>query len=237
MAPETAVDVNWYSPPTYRQTNHASAEAYQRDPRNRLLSRGPRTRLTAEMVRDQALRASGLLTDSLGGPSVMPPQPDGVWQTVYSGAQWDTAEGEQRYRRGLYTYWKRTSPYPSFLTFDAPSRDVCTARRIPTNTPLQALVTLNDVVYTECSQALAKRARDEGGADPAQWIRWAFSAVTQQQPTDGNVRDLLDLYASALDEYRDAEKSSEAGVGQPAELAALTIVANTILNLDKALTK
>ncbi len=222
---------------TYRQTNHASAESYQRDPRNRLLTRGPRTRLTAEMVRDQALSASGLLTDAIGGPSVMPPQPDGVWQTVYSGAQWKTAEGEQRFRRGLYTYWKRTSPYPSFLTFDAPSRDVCAARRIPTNTPLQALVTLNDAVYTECSQALAKRAQDEGGPDPERWIRWAFNTVTQQEPTDGNLRDLLDLYTTALDEYQRAERSSAAGASDSVETAAMTIVANTILNLDKALTK
>ncbi len=118
---------------------------------------GPRTRLSAEMIRDQALTAAGLLTEQIGGPSVMPPQPDGVWRTVYSSAQWVTAEGPDRYRRGLYTYWRRTSPYPSFLTFDAPSREFCTARRIPTNTPLQALVTLNDPVYIECATALAQR--------------------------------------------------------------------------------
>ncbi len=222
---------------TYRQTNRVSSESYRKDPRNRLLARGPRTRLTAEMVRDQALCVSGLLTDSLGGPSVMPPQPDGVWQTVYSGAQWKTAEDTARYRRGLYTYWKRTSPYPSFLTFDAPSRDVCTARRIPTNTPLQALVTLNDVVFTECSQALAKRAQHEGGASPEQWIRWSFNTVTQQEPTSTNVHQLLELYAAALAEYQDVSESSKGSSNESPELSAMTIVANTILNLDKALTK
>jgi hypothetical protein len=222
---------------TYRQTNRASSESYRKDPRNRLLARGPRTRLTAEMVRDQALRVSGLLTDTLGGPSVMPPQPEGVWQTVYSGAQWKTAEGPARYRRGLYTYWKRTSPYPSFLTFDAPSRDVCTARRIPTNTPLQALVTLNDIVFTECSQALAKRAQHEGGTSPKQWIRWSFNTVTQQEPTEANTQQLLELYSSALDEYQDVGESSEGNSNESPEMSAMTIVANTILNLDKALTK
>ncbi len=222
---------------TYRQTNRVTEQAYRDDPQNRWLARGPRTRLTAEMVRDQALRVSGLLDATIGGPSVMPPQPDGVWQTVYSGAQWKTASGGDRYRRGLYTYWKRTSPYPSFLMFDAPSRDVCAARRVPTNTPLQALVTLNDVAYTECSQALARRAEQEGGSSPRQQIRWTLVTVTQQQPAESDVQQLVDLYEAALREYQGDASDSETRQELSPELAAMTIVANTILNLDKALTK
>ncbi|MCA9261522.1 MAG: DUF1553 domain-containing protein, partial [Planctomycetales bacterium] len=141
----------------YRQTHRVSADAYASDPRNRWLARGPRTRLTAEMVRDQALAVSGRLSRKRYGPPVMPPQPAGVWQSVYSGAQWQTSEGEDRFRRAIYTYWKRTSGYPSMLTFDAPSRDICVARRMPTNTPLQALATLNDEAYVELAHGLAER--------------------------------------------------------------------------------
>ncbi|WP_197355786.1 PSD1 and planctomycete cytochrome C domain-containing protein [Aureliella helgolandensis] len=162
---------------TYRQDHRVDAELRQADPRNRLLARGPRTRLTAEMVRDQALVAAGRLTEKLNGPSVMPPQPDGVWQQVYSGAEWKAATDEDRYRRGLYTYWKRTSPYPGFIMFDTPSRDVCSPRRIATNTPLQALVTLNSQVYTELAKDLADRCWEESLA--AQDLHGAAGAVRQ----------------------------------------------------------
>ena len=140
---------------TYRQSAKASPALVERDPHNRLLARGPQQRLTAEMVRDQALLASGLLSDKMGGPPVMPPQPDGVWNTVYNDSKWRDATGPDRYRRAIYTYIKRTSGYPSFLTFDASDHDTSLARRIPTNTPLQALVTLNDPVYYEASEGLA----------------------------------------------------------------------------------
>ena len=123
---------------TYRQSPRVSPELFERDPQNRLLARGPRVRLEAEMVRDQALAVSGLLSPKFGGPSVMPPMPDGIWNSPYSGDRWSTSAGEDRYRRGLYTFWKRTNPYPSFMSFDAPSREVCTVRRPRTNTPLQA---------------------------------------------------------------------------------------------------
>ncbi len=221
---------------TYRQTNRTSKELRARDPQNRLLARGPRTRLSAEMVRDQALAVSGLLTDKVGGPSVMPPQPDGVWKTVYSNAQWKTAVGPDRYRRGLYTYWRRTSPYPSFLSFDAPTREFCTARRIPTNSPLQALVTLNDPVYLECAAALAKRARTADGDGPADWIRWAFMATTQQSPSDRAVDQLHALYQTAIDEY-ESDGDAVTHVADNAQDFAMTIVASTILNLDTALVK
>jgi xanthine/CO dehydrogenase XdhC/CoxF family maturation factor len=141
---------------TYRQSARATPALTERDPRNRLLARGPQQRLTAEMVRDQALMASGLLTATMGGPPVMPPQPEGVWNSVYNDSKWVDATGPDRYRRAIYTYIKRTSGYPSFLTFDASDHDVSLARRIPTNTPLQALVTLNDPVYEEASEALLR---------------------------------------------------------------------------------
>jgi len=142
---------------TYRQSARTTPALSERDPRNRLLAHGPQQRLTAEMVRDQALMASGLLSSKMGGPPVMPPQPPGVWNTVYNDSKWVDAKGPNRYRRAIYTYIKRTSGYPSFLTFDASDHDVSLARRIPTNTPLQALVTLNDPVYQEASEALARR--------------------------------------------------------------------------------
>src|SRR5690606_21471557 len=141
---------------TYRQSSVNNAMLYNLDPGNSLYARGPRTRLSAEQIRDQALAVSGLLSDRMYGPSVMPPQPEGIWQTVYNGDNWSESQGEDKYRRAVYTYLKRTSPYPSFLTFDAGSREVSTVRRTVTNTPLQALVTLNDPVYLEAAHHLAK---------------------------------------------------------------------------------
>src|SRR6185369_11547250 len=138
---------------TYRQDPTVTPELIERDPGNRLLARGPRTRLSAEMVRDQALAVAGLLSAKIGGPPVMPPQPEGIWRTVYNGGKWVTSPGEDKHRRAIYTFVRRTSGYPSFLTFDAPSREVCTVRRIATSTPLQALVTLNDPVYIEAATA------------------------------------------------------------------------------------
>ena len=146
---------------TYRQSAATTPELLAKDPRNRLLARGPQQRLTAEMVRDQALLASGLLSTAMGGPPVMPPQPPGVWASDYNNEKWIDATGPNRYRRAIYTFIKRTSGYPSFLTFDASDRDTSLPRRIPTNTPLQALVTLNDPVYQEAARALAQRVVKE----------------------------------------------------------------------------
>jgi hypothetical protein len=145
---------------TYRQASRTMPASQVRDPDNRLLSRGPSKRLEAEFVRDQALALSGLLSPKIHGPSVFPPQPDGLWQAAFNGERtYPTSTGEDRYRRGIYTFWRRTVPYPSMAAFDAPSREVCTIRRIQTSTPLQAFVTLNDPVYVECAQALARRTR------------------------------------------------------------------------------
>ena len=142
---------------TYQQTAVATPDHLSRDPRNRLLARGPTiSTLSAETVRDQALAISGLLTKQVGGKSVMPPQPSGVWKTTYSGDDWKNATGPDRYRRGLYTYLKRTSPYPAMTTFDAGSGEVCQVRRIRTNTPLQALVTLNDAAFLEAARRVGE---------------------------------------------------------------------------------
>ena len=200
---------------TYRQSHRCDQALYQRDPNNRLLARGPRNRLTAEMVRDQALAVSGLISRKMGGPSVMPPQPEGVWSTVYSDAQWNTPDGPDRYRRGVYTYWRRTSPYPSFLVFDAPSREFCSARREPTNTPLQALVTLNDPVYVESALALADRSLEAirtseqhqlPSSDPsniAKAIEWGYRSVLQSEPSNVAVNELFSVYQLTLNELND----------------------------------
>ncbi len=219
---------------TYRQANRITPELLERDPRNRLLARGPRTRLTAEMVRDQALVTAGKLSPKIGGPSVMPPQPEGVWQAVYSGAKWKAATDADRYRRALYTYWRRTSPYPSFMTFDSPSREVCSPRRIATNTPLQALVTLNDPVYVELSEHLAVRVMDRADSLPEDWIREAYLIVTQNQLTNTTVTELVALFEATRSEY---EKAVDSEAETDHDRAAMTVVASAILNLDEALVK
>lgn len=221
---------------TYRQDNKASKELADKDPSNLLLARGPRTRMNAEMIRDNALSISGLLTPTLMGPSVMPPQPDGIWQTVYSGSKWKTAEGPNRYRRAVYTYWKRTSPYPTMITFDAPARDLCSAQRIPTNTPLHALITLNDPVYLECSQALAKRVAKEGGDKLEDQIRLAYKLATCEDATSRTVELLTELHNQMLADFQANPENSKKIAPSPEE-AAKTVIANTIMNLDTALTK
>ena len=142
---------------TYRQSSRVTPERLEKDPYNRLFSRGPRFRMEAEMVRDQALAISGLLKRKIGGPSVFPYQPEGIWFAPYSGDAGSRVVSGDQYRRGLYTYWRRSAPYPSFITFDAPSREVCTERRSRTNTPLQALATLNDPAFVQPASALASR--------------------------------------------------------------------------------
>src|SRR5207253_1548274 len=184
---------------TYRQASKVTAEQAKKDPRNRLLSRGPRFRLEAEMVRDQALALSGLLSAKTHGPSVYPPQPPGLWQAAFNGERtWTTSDGEDKYRRGLYTFLRRTVPYPSMATFDAPSRELCTMRRIRTNTPLQAFVTLNDPVYVEAAQSLARRIVREGGAATAERARFALGLCLVRPPRDEQVEQLVALYDDEL---------------------------------------
>lgn len=218
---------------TYRQDARATEELRERDPRNRLLARGPRTRLTAEMVRDQALLASGVLVNRIGGPSVMPPQPDGVWQQVYSANQWKVATNEDRFRRGVYTYWKRTSPYPGFVMFDTPSRDVCSPRRIATNTPLQALVTLNSEVYTELAGKLAERSSKDN-KPLALIIGEMFYRVVSRPPSNDDLAELMSLHS-----FLKSESDSQQKKGTQANqvLPPLGVVALAILNSDWAITK
>ena len=224
---------------TYRQSSEGSLQNYQDDPENELYARGPRIRLAAEQIRDQALAISGLLSNKMYGPGVMPPQPQGVWKTVYNDAQWIESVGEDRYRRAVYTYLKRTSPYPSFLTFDAGSREVCTIRRTVTNTPLQALVTLNDPVYLEASYHLAKNTQVVDDIEMS--ITQSYENATFKKITPATLMALKELYTTSFKEFSGNKKASELFLSfetQPTpELSALTLVANAIMNLDEFLTK
>lgn len=223
---------------TYRQSSESNAEMYMTDPNNEYYARGPRIRLSAEQIRDQALAVSGLLSNKMYGPGVMPPQPENVWQTVYSGAQWIESKGEDRYRRAVYTYLKRTSPYPSFTTFDAGSREVCIIRRTVTNTPLQALVMLNDPVYLEAAYNLAK-LMEEGSIEEG--IAKGYTRAVYSDITPDKLAALEDLYKEALAEFTAAPLEMKHFLyfeKQPnAKRAALTVVANAIMNLDEFLTK
>jgi len=233
---------------TYQQTARVTPELLQKDPRNRWLARAPRRRLDAETIRDQALALSGLLSHKIGGPSVYPPQPDGLWRVAFDGARtYPTSTGEDRYRRGLYTIWRRTIPYPSMATFDAPSRESCTFRRLPTNTPLQAYVTLNDPVFIEAAQALGRRLVREGGASVEERIRFGLGLALGRPAVKSQVAGLKKLFDAELAHYCDAEKDAlklatePLGVLpnglSPAEAAAWTVVANVLLNLDGVLVK
>ena len=182
------------------------------------------------MVRDQALVASGLLASTMGGPPVMPPQPQGVWNSVYNDSKWVDAKGPDRYRRAIYTYIKRTSGYPSFLTFDASDHDTSLARRIPTNTPLKALVTLHDPVYEEASENLAKRML-KATDDIDGRIKYGARLVLSREPTQGELATLHNLFEKA-----EAAPGSMKGKSNK-DLAALTAVASVLFNLDAALTR
>lgn len=220
---------------TYRQSSIATITQLEIDPRNRLWSRGPRFRLSAETVRDQALASSGLLTRHIGGPSVMPPQPGGVWKTTYSGEDWKNATGANRYRRALYTFRKRTSPYPAMLTFDSGSGEVCLIRRVRTNTPLQALVTLNDAAFIEAAGALALRM-EESAKSTRDQIANGFRLVLIRRPDPAELDRLVALYETLEDELADGKsllKSAGLTSGDP----RLVAVANVLLNLDESLMK
>ena len=227
---------------TYRQDSRTDSLSLEKDRFNRWLARGPRLRLSAEQVRDQALAVSGLLSGKMYGPAVMPMQPDGIWQSPYNGEKWTKSTGEDQHRRAIYTFWKRTSPYPSFISFDAAAREVCLSRRIRTNTPLQALTTLNDPVYLEAAQRLAFALFREYGSDPVRIVQEAYLRATGR-PIDGKRQAvLIRLYEETLMRMRkDPEKTCEMTGLQDAnnkpETAAMVVVNNAILNLDEVLTK
>jgi hypothetical protein len=236
----------------YRQSAAATPESLAKDPGNRLLSRGPRFRLDAETLRDQALFVSGLLVETPGGPGVKPPQPAGLWEAVgFVGSNTATFQAdtgrEKVHRRSLYTFWKRTSPPPQLTTFDAPSREACTVRRERTNTPLQALLLLNEPQYVEAARALAERGLREGGSSDEDRLAYLFRIATAHRPDERERVELAALLDDARAHYRANPDAAKAliGIGEtkpdpaldPAELAAWTIVGNTLLNLDAVITK
>ncbi|MFO0953345.1 MAG: DUF1553 domain-containing protein [Isosphaeraceae bacterium] len=235
---------------TYRQTSKAAAETHQRDPENRWLARGPRFRLPAEAVRDNALAVSGLLTWRLGGPSVKPYQPAGLWEELAGGAgepPYVQEKGPNLYRRSLYIYRKRTVPHPVMANFDAPSREVCQVKRPRTNTPLQALELLNDVTYVEAARRLAERMIAEGGSNVSERITHGFRRATARGPSPAELQALtrgLERYRALYSADRAAAeafvRTGESPVAKdadPAELAAYTAVAGVILNLDETITR
>jgi hypothetical protein len=230
---------------TYRQSSQAAPDLLARDPANMLLARGPSRRLTAEMLRDQALFDSGLLVEKLGGPSVKPYQPDGLWDVAMGRPKYDQAHGPDLYRRSLYTFWKRTVPPPAMMAFDAADRSYCTARRQSTSTPLQALALLNDPQITEAARLISQRMLKEGGATPEDRVVWAFRLVTDRAPTDRERTVLLELYneqrelfasdkAAATKLLSVGETKADASLDPP-ELAAGTVLAEALLNHDDAI--
>jgi hypothetical protein len=235
---------------TYRQDSSSSPELHQRDPQNRLLARGPRQRLTAEMLRDQALAASGLLHEKVGGPPVYPYQPPNLYRGIvvdanYPGTQYIDSEGPDLYRRSLYTFWKRTVPHPTLATFDAPDREFCVARRLKTNTPLQALALMNDTIQLEAARKLAERLLTGGGNSSSERIQFAFALLTARRPAPDELSWLQSYLEKRLSHYRTTPEAAEAflDVGEskrdenldPIELAAYANLASLLLNLDESL--
>ncbi len=242
---------------TYGQSSRVTAADYERDPDNRNLARGPRFRMSAEVIRDQALWSAGLLSHKMYGESVYPPQPQLGLNAAFGGAiDWKASQGEDRYRRGIYTSWRRSNPYPSMATFDAPNSEVCTVRRVRTNTPLQSLVTLNDPAFVEAAQALARQWAADGGSDIDK-IRRGFQRCLVRDPSDREVETLLNLYHQASQALEPTHQSTGESAPDPAlalatvpigpipeswsvsarELAAWTVVANVLLNVDELFLK
>ena len=232
---------------TYRQSSKVTPDSLEKDPGNLLHDRGPRFRISAEMVRDQALFVSGLLSSKMYGPPVKPPQPQlGVRAAFGSGIDWQTSKGEDRHRRALYTTWRRSNPYPSMAVFDAPNREVCILNRDRTNTPLQALVTLNDPVYVEAAQSLGRRMNSHSGELNEQ-ARFGFRLCLAREPNEEELKRLTDLYRSALKKLSQDETAAKELATNPigaipadanmTELAAWTVVGNVLLNLDEMFLK
>jgi hypothetical protein len=237
---------------TYRQSSRMTPDLVRRDPENRLYARGPRYRLDAEMVRDQILFVSGLLVEQVGGPSVKPPQPEGLWEAVgYTGSNTyrfvRDPEPSKVFRRSMYIFWKRTSAPPQMTLFDAPSRESCTARRERTNTPLQALFLMNEPQCFEAARHFAQKAIKEGGGTPEERAAWMLRRATLRAPAPQDVAVLVKLYAAQQDVYTKDPESAKKAIAfgdmppdasiPPPELAAWTLVANAVLNLDEFLNK
>jgi hypothetical protein len=234
---------------TYRQTSRVRPELAELDPNNRLLGRGPRYRLSAEMVRDQALSVSGLLVDRQGGPSVKPYQPPGLWSEVSlnPGVKFTKDSGDNQYRRSLYTYWKRSSPPPMMVIFDAPSREKCSVRRSRTNTPLQALVLMNDPQFLEAARGMAERLLHQQQLDDEARMRLAYQWVTARQPNAEVLGVLLEQLetqreyyvtrASAAADFLAHGDSPRDEALDPSEHAAWMVLCSLLLNLDETVTR
>ncbi|MEJ7637997.1 MAG: PSD1 and planctomycete cytochrome C domain-containing protein [Singulisphaera sp.] len=232
---------------TYRQSSHSRPDLLDRDPGNGLYARGPRVRLDAETIRDNALAIGGLLSPRMGGPPVRPPQPEGIWRVTGNvDNNYRTSRGEDRYRRGVYVIWRRSAPYPSFVTFDAPDRSSCVVGRPRTNTPLQALTLMNDPVYVEAAWALASRIVTEGrGSDPSGRAEYGFRICLARHPRPHEAEILADVYRRERARLRSDPSAAEKLVGKVTipegsdaeELAAWFFVANVLLNLDETITR
>jgi len=237
---------------TYQQSTDIAPELLEIDPENKLLARASRLRLSAEMIRDQALAVSELLNKEVGGPSVKPYQPDGIWEETTGGGGGSTASyiqstGEDLYRKSLYTFWKRTVPPPSMMTFDAASRDICTVKRQETNTPLQALVLLNDPQVIEASRALALNALSKNGQSVDEQIKYIFQRATSRLPSETELSSLSKYYDDMLIQVKQEEVKPESYLTIGAyevpdsinkeKLAALSLTSHTILNLDETITR
>ncbi|MGC2658694.1 MAG: DUF1553 domain-containing protein, partial [Bryobacteraceae bacterium] len=208
---------------TYRQSSRVSPELLAKDPYNNLYAHGPRFRADAETVHDIALAESGLLSEKMFGPPVFPYQPDGVWDIPYSSDKWVRSDGQDRYRRAIYTFIRRSAPYPSLVTYDAPSREFCTIRRVRTNTPLQALTSLNDPYFFDAARAMAQRLMAEGGASVDDRIRYGFELTVSREPSATELQKVGAFYRTEREKMPEAE--------------AWTMVSNVLLNTDEAITK
>jgi hypothetical protein len=236
---------------TYRQSSRVTADRLARDPENRLLSRGPRFRMDAEVIRDQALAVSGLMVGEIGGKSVRPYQPAGLWKPVGFGGSntsvFKQDSGAKLYRRSMYTFWKRTSPPPAMTAFDAPNRETCQVRRARTNTPLQALVLMNDVQFIEAARRFAERVMREGGPDVSQRITFAYRSLLARTPSPSELGLLENLYSDFHTEFKEnpeaaaklvaAGESSRDETLDVSELGAWTMIAHLLLNLSETVTK
>lgn len=227
---------------TYRQDSKVNDELLKKDPYNKLYARGPRIRLSAEQLRDQSLAVSNLLSKKMYGKPVMPFQPEGIWLSPYNGAVWQLSEGEDQYRRAVYTYWKRTAPYPSMITFDGGARAVCVTRRIRTNTPLQALTTLNDSSYLIMARHFAYRMQELGGKKTTAQIQKGYEAMMYKPISATKLNTLIELYNKSITTFKTDKEAACEMIGvddkhNNPETAALVVVANAMLNLDEWMNK
>ncbi len=227
---------------TYRQSSRVTPELLQKDPENRMFARGPRYRLPSEMIRDQALAVSGLLVEKTGGPSVRPYQPAGLWQELQGGKGYEPDKGEGLWRRSLYSYWRRTVAPPNMINFDSPTRETCAVRESRTNTPLQALNLMNDVVFVEAARKLAERMMQSERP-----IALGYRSVLTREPAPAEYEAFDQAYQKFVAYYREHPQAAEKFLAHgesprdkkldTTQLAAYTAVASMILNLDEAVTK